>query len=65
MTRRSLLLSFGLPFAIIPLVYFTSREKIMGVLVNKRGTTIIGGVIAALIVGLNVFLLWQTFAQSA
>ena len=33
-------LSFGLPFAIIPLVMFTRRADIMGVLVNRRSTTI-------------------------
>jgi manganese transport protein len=50
-------LSFGLPFAIIPLLLFTSRKDLMGVLVNKRITSVILGVIAALIVLLNVFLL--------
>ena len=53
-------LSFGLPFAVIPLVYFTSRKKIMGVLVNRRSTTIIASIVAALIVALNLFLLYQT-----
>jgi manganese transport protein len=54
-------LSFGLPFAIIPLVYFTARSKIMGILVNRRSTTILGSLIAGLIVALNVFLLYETF----
>lgn len=54
-------LSFGLPFAIIPLVYFTARPKIMGILVNRRSTTILGSLVATLIVGLNLFLLYQTF----
>lgn len=53
-------LSFGLPFAIIPLVIFTARPDIMGVLVNRRSTTIIAGIAAALIVALNVFLLYQS-----
>ncbi|MEI7812309.1 MAG: Nramp family divalent metal transporter [Ignavibacteria bacterium] len=52
-------LSFGLPFTIIPLVVFTSREKIMGVLVNKKITTITAWIIAGLITALNVFLLFQ------
>jgi manganese transport protein len=52
-------LSFGLPFAVIPLVYFTSRKEIMGVLVNHRVTTIIASLVAALIVALNLFLLYQ------
>jgi manganese transport protein len=55
-------LSFGLPFAIIPLVMFTRRGDIMGPLVNRRITTIIASIVAALIVGLNVYLLVQVFA---
>ncbi|HEY7631211.1 MAG TPA: Nramp family divalent metal transporter [Thermoleophilaceae bacterium] len=53
-------LSFGIPFALIPLVIFTSRKKLMGALVNKRGTTILASVIATLIVALNIFLLART-----
>jgi len=52
-------LSFGLPFAIIPLVMFTRRGDIMGPLVNRRITTIIASIVAALIVALNVYLLAQ------
>lgn len=54
-------LSFGLPFAVIPLLIFTSRRDIMGVLVNRRSTTILLGIVSVLIVGLNLFLLYQTF----
>jgi manganese transport protein len=54
-------LSFGLPFAVIPLVLFTSRKDIMGILVNRRATTIVVGVISVLIVALNVYLLYQIF----
>ena len=54
-------LSFGLPFAIIPLVMFTSRSDIMGDLVNRRITTILAGLIATIIVALNVYLLYKTF----
>ncbi len=57
------ILSFGLPFAIIPLVLFTRRADIMGVLVNKRSTTIVAGVIATLIVALNIFLLYRTLSE--
>jgi manganese transport protein len=53
-------LSFGLPFAIIPLVMFTSNKKLMGVLVNKRITTLLAILSAALIIALNFFLLYQT-----
>jgi len=54
-------LSFGLPFAIIPLVMFTRRRDIMGVLVNKPFTTVIAVAATALIVFLNFYLLYQTF----
>ncbi len=52
-------LSFGLPFAIIPLVMFTRQKKLMGILVNHRITTIIASIVASLIVSLNLFLLYQ------
>jgi manganese transport protein len=55
-------LSFGLPFAIIPLVLFTRRRDIMGVLVNRGVTTVLAWLAAGLIVVLNVYLLYQTFA---
>jgi manganese transport protein len=54
-------LSFGIPFALIPLVIFTGKREIMGALVNQRVTTIVAAIIAALISGLNIFLLYQTF----
>lgn len=54
-------LSFGIPFALIPLVVFTSKREIMGVLVNRRLTIVAASVIAALICALNIFLLAQTF----
>ncbi len=55
-------LSFGLPFAIIPLILFTRRRDIMGVLVNRRITTLAVSAVAAIILALNVFLLVQTFS---
>jgi manganese transport protein len=57
-------LSFGIPFALIPLVMFTSRRDVMGSLVNKKTTTAAAVVVAALIVCLNAFLLAQTFGLS-
>jgi manganese transport protein len=42
------------------LVQFTGNKKIMGVLVNKKITTIIASIIAGLIVLLNIYLLYQT-----
>jgi manganese transport protein len=55
-------LSFGIPFALVPLVMLTSRREIMGELVNRRLTTVVAWVVAALISLLNAFLLFQTFA---
>jgi len=56
-------LSFGLPFAVIPLIMFTRRRDLMGSLVNKRVTTLLASVAAAFIVALNLYLLYQTFAR--
>ncbi len=53
-------LSFGIPFALIPLVLLTRRRDIMGDLVNRQATTIVAAVVAAIIVALNAFLLYQT-----
>ena len=55
------ILSFGIPFALVPLVRFTSSRRVMGVLVNTRATTVAAVGVAGLIVSLNVFLLLQTF----
>jgi len=54
-------LSFGLPFAIVPLVMFTRRRDIMGELVNHQATTIAATLVTALVVCLNVLLLYQVF----
>ncbi len=50
-------LSFGIPFAVIPLVIFSRDPKLMGSLVNSRLTTIAATAMAVVIVSLNVFLL--------
>jgi manganese transport protein len=55
------ILSFGIPFALIPLVWFTSRRDLMGPLANRRATTIVAAAVAGLISLLNVFLLGLTF----
>jgi manganese transport protein len=54
-------LSFGIPFALIPLVIFTSSRKVMGGLVNNRLTIVAAWAIAVVISALNVFLLIETF----
>ena len=54
-------LSFALPFPVISLVAFTRRKEVMGVLVNRPITTVAAVGAAVVILGLNVYLLYQTF----
>ncbi len=54
-------LSFGIPFALVPLVLFCKNRGIMGSLVNKRSTTVVATIVAGVIIALNLFLLEQTF----
>jgi manganese transport protein len=54
-------LSFGIPFALVPLLLLTRRPDVMGPLVNRRLTTVTTGAITALIIVLNVYLLRLTF----
>jgi manganese transport protein len=56
------ILSFGIPFALVPLVLLTSKREIMGELVNRRVTTVAASIVAGAIIALNVFLLYQTLA---
>ncbi len=58
-------LSFGIPFALIPLVLFTRQRKLMGPLVNMRVTTIAASIVAAVIVALNLYLLYGVFTGGA
>jgi manganese transport protein len=60
LVMSQVVLSFGLPFAVIPLVLFTRRNDLMGELVNHRITTIAAWTVAALIVALNLYLLYMT-----
>jgi manganese transport protein len=54
-------LSFGIPFALVPLILFCRNRQIMGALVNRRATTVVAVLIAAVIISLNAFLLAGTF----
>jgi manganese transport protein len=54
-------LSFGIPFALVPLLLIASRREVMGELVNPSWLTALAGLIAALIIALNLFLLQQFF----
>ncbi len=55
-------LSFGIPFALIPLVLLTRRRDVMGALVNRRPTTFVAAVVATVICCLNVTLIGLTLA---
>jgi manganese transport protein len=57
-------LSFGIPFALVPLLLLTSRRDVMGTHVNRRATTVVAVGIATLISALNVFLLAQAVGLS-
>lgn len=52
-------LSFGIPFALVPMILLTRRRDVMGALVNRSATTIAGWVVAALVIALNGVLLVQ------
>jgi manganese transport protein len=54
-------LSFGIPFALVPLVLLGRRRDLMGSLTNPGWLTGLVGVLSALIIALNVFLLEQLF----
>ena len=54
-------LSFGIPFALVPLLLLTRRRDVMGRYINRRPTTCAAVAVAVLITGLNVFLLAQVF----
>ncbi len=53
------ILSFGLPFALIPLVVFTRRRDLMGGLANRRITTALAVAVTAVIIALNLLLLYR------
>ena len=54
-------LSFGIPFALIPLVVIARKREVMGALVNPTWVTVLASVIAAMVISLNLFLLEQLF----
>jgi len=62
LVASQVVLSFGIPFALVPLVLIASKKEVMGSLVNPRWLTILAGAIAALIIALNVFLLFEFVA---
>jgi manganese transport protein len=61
LVASQVVLSFGIPFALVPLVMLASRRDVMGELVNPPWLSVLAGTLAALIIALNVFLLQQVF----
>ena len=61
LVASQVVLSFGIPFALVPMILLTRRGDVMGVFVNRRVTTIVASIVATLIILLNLFLLQQTF----
>jgi manganese transport protein len=57
-------LSFGIPFALVPLVVLTSKARIMGGHVNRRRTTICACACVAVIIALNALVLFQQLATA-
>jgi manganese transport protein len=55
-------LSFGIPFALIPLLLFCRDRRLMGTLVNTRTTTVLAWTVATVIICLNAYLLQQTLS---
>lgn len=55
-------LSFGIPFAMVPLVMLTARRDVMGADANRRTTTLLAALVAAAVITLNLALIYLTFA---
>jgi manganese transport protein len=51
-------LSFGIPFALIPLLWFCKDSQLMGSLVNRRATNVLATLVVGVIVSLNLFLIY-------
>jgi manganese transport protein len=58
-------LSFGIPFAVLPLVRLTSNRKLMGSDTNHPATTVVGWAVGVLVSLLNVVLIYLTMTSSA
>jgi manganese transport protein len=54
-------LSFGIPFALVPLVIFTRQKQLLGADANRWYTTVAAVIAVSLIIALNFALLWLTF----
>lgn len=56
-------LSFGIPFALVPLIWLTSRRSVLGEFRNRWYTSVAGIVASVFLIGLNVALLVLTFVS--
>jgi manganese transport protein len=61
LVASQVVLSFGIPFALVPLLMIAADRSVMGELVNPRWLTALAGVLATMIIALNVFLIYQVF----
>jgi manganese transport protein len=57
LVASQVVLSFGIPFALVPLLLLTRRRDVMGELVNQRRTTVAAAAVAVVIIALNAVLL--------
>ncbi|MCS7478924.1 Nramp family divalent metal transporter [Umezawaea endophytica] len=55
-------LSFGIPFALVPLVWLTARRSVMGTAANRVGTTVAAGAVSVAVIALNLVLVYLTFS---
>ncbi|MGQ4559750.1 Nramp family divalent metal transporter [Levilactobacillus hammesii] len=60
LTSSQVFLSIALPFAMIPLVLFTSNKELMGEFVNRTWSKVLGWIIAVVLIILNVYLILNT-----
>jgi manganese transport protein len=61
LVASQVVLSFGIPFALVPLLMIARKPEVMGTLANPNWLTAFAGVLAGMIIALNVFLLSQLF----
>jgi manganese transport protein len=61
LVASQVVLSFGIPFALVPLLLIASKREVMGELANPPWLSVVAGTLASLIIALNVFLLYQVF----
>ncbi|GLT18855.1 divalent metal cation transporter MntH [Vibrio zhanjiangensis] len=63
LVASQVVLSFGIPFALVPLLAFTARRTIMGDMANSKSLTWVGSLICSLIIGLNIYVIYYTIVS--